>query len=101
MSKIVILQQCAIEDLTSIVGYYIDEVDNPKYAQTILTLIKQAVLQLPEMPYIGAIIQEQPYKALAVRRLMIKNYIIFYKVKDNEISILRILNMRQQWQEYL
>lgn len=101
MDKQIILQEIAISDLESIAKYYIVEVNNKRYLISLITAIRNAITQLQEMPYLGTLVQEQPYKALGIRKLIIEKYIIFYKVSPNAINILRILSMRQQWQEYL
>ena len=97
----IIYQTTAVQDLTAILDYYIEECGNAIFAEQIFTDIIDAIANLKELPLLGSLVAEPPYNLLQIRKLIIKKYIVFYKVDNNTIHVLRILNCRQEWQEYL
>jgi len=54
------------------------------------------------MPSRHSVVQEQPYAAMGVRKLLVENYIAFYIDEEKyEVHILRILYNRREWQNIL
>jgi plasmid stabilization system protein ParE len=55
------------------------------------------------MPSRYAVVVEEPYRSMAVRRIAVENYTVFYIVDENEktVHIFRILYNRREWQYLL
>jgi toxin ParE1/3/4 len=84
-------------DLESI-AQYIGQ-DSPAAAvRVILELIEQAETLLPRHPAIG-----RAGRVLGTRELVIGHlpYIIAYRVRDNDLEILRVLHTSRSWPEQL
>lgn len=99
----VIMESLAQKDLQGILRYITDTLKEPVVARRIYTLIKEQILALGQMPLRHSMIQDQPYAAIGVRKLLIENYIAFYVINEAryEVHVLRILYNRREWQNIL
>lgn len=82
------------EDLDNIQKYIFN--DNPKAAKIVsLYIIKRVETLLSFKPSVG-----RTGKILGTRELIIGKYpyIVIYRVKDNEINILRVLHTSRKWE---
>lgn len=93
----------AKEDLHEIISYIKDELLEStialKYAQT----IRREVKKLEQLPERFAIIGIDSKKCENIRKLIVKNYVIFYRVFEAEktVQILRILYGGSDWRNIL
>ncbi len=55
------------------------------------------------MPERYAVVAEEPYTTMGVRKVKVENYLIFYIVNEKEkiVSILRVLYYRREWQNLI
>ena len=55
------------------------------------------------MPFRYAVVNEEPYRSMGVRRIPVENYTVFYIVDENAktVHIFRILYNRREWQYLL
>lgn len=99
----VIIELPAQRDLQSLLRYIRDTLKEPVIAKQIYTSIKEQILMLNQMPLRHSVVQEQPYAAMGVRKLLVENYIAFYIIDEEkyEVHILRILYNRREWQDIL
>ncbi|MFZ7101864.1 MAG: type II toxin-antitoxin system RelE/ParE family toxin [Peptococcaceae bacterium] len=99
----VIIQIPAQRDLQGLLRYIKDILKEPVIAKRIYTSIKEQILALDQMPLRNSVVQEQPYAAMGVRKLLVENYIAFYIIDEEkcEVHILRILYNRREWQNIL
>ena len=51
------------------------------------------------MPERYAVISEEPYTSMGLRKINVENYLIFYIVNEKEktVSIVRVLYSRREW----
>ena len=93
----------AERDLFDIFTYITETLKEPQIEERIYTSIKREILTLSTMPERHRIVEEQPYAAMGVRKLLVENYIVFYIVdkKSEIVSILRVLYNRREWQRIL
>ncbi len=86
----------AIYDLEAL-RYYIAQ-DKPSSANRLAKQILKAVTLLSEQPSMG-----RPGRVLGTRELINSNtpYIIPYRVKNNNIEILRVLHAAMEWPEQI
>jgi toxin ParE1/3/4 len=82
----------AVRDLAEIRSYI--AADNPAAARKLADRIKQSVSQLGEMPKIGRL-----GRVFGTRELVISPtpYIVVYRVRKNQVEILRVLHGAQKW----
>lgn len=81
-----------IEDIAEIKRYIREELCNPTAADRIAKRIVSAFKELKTTPFIGATLDSVLEVKTDYRFLVCGNYLIFYKVKDDIISIYRVMN---------
>ena len=93
----------AKNDLKSIVRYIKNELQEPSIAKKYAELIKKELKNLEHLPQKYAVIDEKSIKDLNVRRLIIKNYIAFYRINENKkiVNVARILYEASNWKNKL
>ncbi|ESQ78251.1 type II toxin-antitoxin system RelE/ParE family toxin [Asticcacaulis sp. YBE204] len=92
-----IFATAARDDLRSI-GEYIAE-DNPTRAITFVAELVTAAKALIIAPYAFALMPR--YERSGIRRKPYKRYVIFYRVEDNKIVVIHILNSAQDHEALL
>jgi addiction module RelE/StbE family toxin len=99
----VFMTHTATEDLKSIARYVAQEFREPAIAQKLVDSIKDAILSLKEMPVRFSLLSDEILRGKGLRKLMLENYIVFYKVeeKDSTVTIVRILYGRRNWVDLL
>jgi len=99
----IVIELPAQRDLQGILRYITDTLKEPVVARRIYTSIKEQILMLSQMPLRHSVVQDQPYAAIGVRRLLVENYIAFYIINEAkcEVHVLRILYNRREWQNIL
>ncbi|MCM0760991.1 type II toxin-antitoxin system RelE/ParE family toxin [Sporomusa sphaeroides] len=81
----------ARKDLTAITTYIADQLNAPQAAMNLLDSLDEAISRLRLFPYSCKVYQ--PVKALnsEYRLLPVKNYAVFYVVKEQFVEIHRIV----------
>jgi toxin ParE1/3/4 len=98
MHKIV-FTETAIDDLNSTLSYISNILKAPDASKKLFLMIEEEIIKLQEMPSCHPIIQDDYLSRKGIRSLLVKNYLVFYIVFDDEkyISIIRILYARRNW----
>lgn len=86
-----------IEDIAEIKQYVREELYNLTAADRIAKRIVSAYKELKTAPFIGAPLDSVLEVKTDYRFLVCGNYLIFYKVKDDVISIYRVMNGRRDY----
>ncbi len=86
-----------IEEIAEIKRYIREELCNPTAADRIAKRIVSAYKGLKTAPFIGAPLDSVLEVKTDYRFLVCGNYLIFYKVKDDVISIYRVMNGRRDY----
>ncbi len=94
---IVVLSHAAEADLEQI-GDYIAR-DNPSRAVSFIQDIVDRCRHLAEMPEAFPLVPR--YEAHGIRRFVHGRYLIFYRVKRDEVQILHVLNGAQDFERLL
>lgn len=99
----IVIEQTAENDLLDILSYISDTLHEPSIAMKIYGLIKKEILTLDKMPFRYALVNDEPYRSIGVRRIPVENYTAFYIVDENEktVHIFRILYNRREWRYLL
>lgn len=81
----------ARKDLTEIITYISDHLKSPKAAMDLLNSFDESISKLEQFPYMCKVYQ--PIKELEseYRLLPVKNYAVFYVVKENVAEVHRIV----------
>ena len=89
----------AKEDLKSIVFYIKNNLKEPAIAKKYAKIIKEEIMSLSYFPERNAIITDKSLINLQIRKTIVKNYIIFYKVNEESsiVNIERILYGASNW----
>lgn len=86
-----------IEDIAEIKRYIREELCNPSAADRIAKQIVSAYKELKNAPFIGAPLDSILEVKTDYRFLVCGNYLIFYKVKNDVISVYRVMNGRRDY----
>lgn len=85
------------KDLIEIKKYIKNDLQEPETAQKLIDKIRKQINELKDNPEIYAIIDEDIIKKLEIRKLIIDNYIVFYRIKNRSVQIVRIMYGRRDW----
>ncbi len=93
----------AKNDIKNIVKYIKNKLLEPSIAEKYAKLIQKELKSLEHFPQKFAIIDKELIGIDNVRKLIIKNYIAFYRIneKDEIVNIERVLYGRTNWEEKL
>ncbi|MDA3939517.1 MAG: type II toxin-antitoxin system RelE/ParE family toxin [Spirochaetia bacterium] len=77
--------------------------DNEIAAINLLDEIERSILRLKEFPFSCSYVEDINLKKKGYRKLIIKNYISFYIVDENDkkVIIMRVLYGRQNYQDII
>lgn len=85
------------QDLIEIKRYIKYNLQESEIAQNLISKIRKEINKLINNPKIYSIIDDDIIKKLEIRKLIVDNYIVFYRVKSFDIQIVRILYGRRNW----
>ncbi len=99
----VLVSEQAQNDLKEIATYLSSNLLEPNIAKDILSEIDKSILSLEEMPYRYCLLSDNLLKKVGVRKLVVKNYIVFFKVYETKktVGIVRIRYGRRNWQKMI
>ena len=81
--------QTALDDLEEIVMYI--AADSAGSALNVHDKIIEAARKLEDFPNMGVAVSDERLKKLGYRMKIIGNYLLFYKVIDDEVLIMRVV----------
>lgn len=93
----------AEKDLLDIVRYISSQISSPISAIQMMELFEEAILSLAESPERCPLIADERLSHLRYRKLIVKNYIIFFSINEKEriVDIERILYARRNWLRFI
>lgn len=93
--------QDAVDDLDSIFDYISE--DKRTAATNMLEQIENSILKLAENPRMGTVLPTNELSLVepGYRRIVVKPYLIFYRIGKDELFISRVLHSRQDWMNLL
>ena len=77
----------ASEDLEEIIAYIARELGNPTAAAALLDEVDECYENLEAMPYMYEECRDPHLKALKYRRAVIRNYVMVYRVSENDKTV--------------
>jgi len=83
----------AHQDIDDIVTYITYELKNPKAATGFLDDVEKSYHNVVDNPFIYALCNESRLRRNGYRKIVIKNYLIFYRVDESEntVFIVRVI----------
>ncbi len=93
--------QDAVNDLDSIFDYISE--DKLAAAAAMLEQIENSILKLADNPRMGTVLPTNELSLVepGYRRIVVKPYLIFYRIGKDELFISRVLHSRQDWMNLL
>ena len=93
----VLVSEQAQKDLKEVANYLSSNLLKPNVARSILFEIDKSILSLEEMPYRCHSVADNLLKKVGIRKLIVKNYIVFFKVYETKkaICVVRIMYARR------
>jgi len=87
----------ARQDLIDIKKYIKYNLQEPETAEKLISKIRTEIDELSNNPQIYAIIDDDFIKKFEIRKLIVDNYIVFYRVQNHNIQIARIMYGKRNW----
>lgn len=89
----------AKDDLKDIVLYIKNNLNEPAIANKYAKIIREEIQTLEYFPQKFAMIDDKFVKDLKIRKLSVKNYIVFYRVNEEKkfVNVERILYSESNW----
>jgi addiction module RelE/StbE family toxin len=87
----------ARQDLLDLKRYIKYNLQEPNIAKKLTDKIKTEINKLVDNPTIYSIIDDELIKKFEIRKIIVDNYIVFYRVNHNKIQIVRIVYGRRNW----
>ena len=84
-------------DLIEIKKYIKYNLQEPNIAEELINKLIKTIESIKNNPEIYAIIDDEFIKRLEIRKIIVDNYIVFYRIKNNTIQIVRVLYGRRNW----
>jgi toxin ParE1/3/4 len=81
----------AMKDLTDITAYIADHLKAPKAALNLLNALDESISRLEQFPYSCKVYQPTKELENEYRLLPVKNYAVFYVVKEKVVEIHRVV----------
>ena len=85
------------QDLIDIKRYIKYNLQEPNTAQKLITKIKKEIDSLKDNPEMHSVIDDDIIKRFKIRKLVVDNYIVFYRINDENIQIVRVMYGRRNW----
>lgn len=97
------LSEPAEKDLIDIVKYIASQLSSPMSAYHMMEIFEEAMASLSDTPQRCPLITEERLSQLGYRKLIVKNYIVFFSVdeKNKVVDVERILYARRNWLRYI
>ena len=91
----------AVNDLDSIFDYISE--DKRTAAANMLEQIENSILKLADNPRMGTVLPTNELSLVepGYRRIVVKPYLIFYRIGNGELFISRVLHSKQDWMNLL
>ena len=93
----VTIYESAQKDLEGIFKYISSTLDNPFAAVKIINDLYDSIKNLSLFPYSCPLIEDEKVKDKTLRKLVVKKYIVFYRILGNEIQILYVFSSSRDY----
>ena len=87
----------AQRDISQAADYIEFVLKNPKAADDLLEEMDQKINALLPFPAEHLVVEDRLLSSWGIRFIQIKNYLAFYVVKENQVTIIRFLYAKSNW----
>ena len=96
----VIITPVAQDDIRNSVMYIAHELANPQAAIALQNEFRKEITSLETMPSRYKVVDEQPWGALGVRKVKVKNHYVYYVTDDENktVSVIAVIYVRMDQQ---
>lgn len=93
----------AFEDLDEIYSYISTDLYNQGAADNLMEMIETSIMRLMDFPFSCSFVTDEILKDKGYRKLIVQNYIAFYRVRDEEkqVVVMRVLYGGQKYQDLI
>lgn len=97
------ISKAAEEDIDKIAEYYAVDLQNPEGALKLISILKDAVLSLSEMPQRHQLVFDEYLAIQGIRMFPVQKYLVFYTVNSTDciVNIVRVLYEKREWEPLL
>lgn len=83
----------ALEQMRAIVHYISYDLMAPEAAENLLNDLKSAIMKLAVLPKKHSLIDEEPWRSEGVRKIIVKNFLVYYWVDDeyNKVQVTAVI----------
>ena len=83
----------ALEQMRAIVHYISYDLIAPEAAENLLNDLKSAIMKLAVLPKKHSLIDEEPWRSEGVRKIVVKNFLVYYWVDDeyNRVQVTAVI----------
>jgi plasmid stabilization system protein ParE len=85
------------EDVKSTINYIKNTLQAPVAAERLKDEIRKTYKNIKQNPFMYPVVPNDDLASMGYRFIMIKNYMLFYIVEENQINIIRFLYGRRNW----
>jgi plasmid stabilization system protein ParE len=89
------------DELRSAIEYIRQDLKNPIAAKRLKDEVKEAYKKIKENPFMYPAVPDEYLASRGFRFTMVKNYMLFYKVKEKQINMDRFLYGPRDWMNIL
>ena len=89
------------EDVVSSLNNIKHSLQNPIAAKRLRDEVKKAYKKLKKTPFIYPAVPDEYLASKGYRFIIVKNYMLFYKVIENQIEVIRFLYGYRDWMNIL
>lgn len=97
----IFITAAARRDLRSAADYIEYQLKNPQAARRLLEDAAREIGNLEHFPLRQPLVEDRVLAAWGIRSLLVRNYLVFYTVRDTQVYILRFLYAKRQWRSIL
>jgi len=87
MTYKIIVSKDANRDIDEIVSYIVHELKNTRAAMSFLDGVEKSYTGITENPFMYSLCNDARLYKEGYRKIVIKNYLIFYRVDENQKSV--------------
>lgn len=83
----------ALEQMRAILHYISYDFMAPQAADNLLDDLKSSILKLSVLPKKHPLIEEEPWKSEGIRKIVVKNFLVYYWVDDenNKVQVTAVI----------
>ena len=91
------LTKQAEDDYRAIVAYLIDTFESQQAARHFLNELENVITHLGEIPLAYSSVEEPRLRAMGYRKVPLMNYVLIFRIKDEQVYVIHIFHQQQDY----